>query len=112
GSGGVGSTGGARGVPCEVAVNGDPCGAASEFCGPLDGYGCSKHCFEGKWSVNCIEPPTCADYPVTRQGATCPQGPFLTCGPFAIDSRCGPVSARTHCDFSFGWVYDLPCDPD
>ena len=109
---GAGGSGGSSVVACDDAVNGDPCGASSESCGPLDGYGCSKHCSGGTWQVNCIEPPSCADYPVIRQGAPCPGGPRLVCGPFAIDSRCGAVSATAHCDLSFGWVYDMPCDPD
>jgi hypothetical protein len=100
-------------VPCEDAVDGDPCGPNYQQCGPLDGYGCSKWCVAGTgvWSVNCVEPPTCASYPTIRQGLGCPTFPMLTCGPFAVDSLCGAVSATATCS-PVGWAYDLPCDPD
>lgn len=98
-------------VACDDAEGGEPC-QAFEMCGPLDGYGCVKLCIDGTWDVTCTEPPTCAELSI-EQGLTCDAawGP-PSCGPFEIDSACGEVSAMAHCQGTFGWYYELPCDPD
>lgn len=108
---GAGGNDGPTPVPCEQAVDGDPCGPNFQMCGPQDGYGCSKFCFAGRgvWDVSCSEPPTCETSTV-QQGVSCSLT-GLNCGPFAINSLCGAVSVRAECGF-WGWAYDLPCDPD
>jgi hypothetical protein len=99
------------GVACDQAADGDPCDMPGDSCGPIECYGCSKHCANGAWDVTCSEAPTCDDVTVA-QGALCD---FfcaqLTCGPFDIDTACGPAKVQASCN-TFGWFYELPCDPD
>jgi hypothetical protein len=109
GGAGTGGAGGSAVVPCDQAVQGDPCGTQPNSCGALDGYGCYKFCSGGVWNVSCTEAPTCASYPTIKQGAGCLPG-LTSCGPTDINSLCGAVSVKADCT-SIGWAFKLPCDP-